>query len=243
MWLSVILIGCIFLITALIDTFAFFSLIALEFHPWFSKSVTIKLDNINAADAEPTIQSLEWDDKVATYDELTYVDTRDLSGTVNYLVEADETVNGYWSIYQWDGSVWSRTKVQTYNTANYWSYIDWYATGYDKNIHIDKQITYQYELDSLTLELGKIVKVTSADTGGWKLFCKKTTGWENIATENGTIRLSTKLYDYSQDATGFADADNFDDNFFDQEPAIETRKVLTELRDTLFINAWIILYN
>jgi hypothetical protein len=48
--------------------------------------------------------------------------------------------------------------------------------------------------------------------------------------------LSTKLYDYSQDATGYAGADNFDENFFDQEPAQETRKVLTALRDDLFIN-------
>ena len=206
-------------------------------------SGTISLDNLNAAEAEPTLQSLEWDAKIATYAELTYIDTKDLSGTVNYLVEADETINGYWSIYQWDGSVWSRTKVQTYNTANYWSYIDWYAIGFDENTHIDKQITYQYELDTLDLDIGKIVKVTSADTGGWKLFCKKVAEWDNVGTENGTIRLSTKLYDYSQDATGFADADNFDDNFFDQEPAIETRKVLTALRDNLFVNNLAVEYN
>ena len=171
-------------------------------------SGTINLDNLNEVDPEPTLQSLEWDAKVATYAELTYIDTRDLSGTLNYLVEADETVNGYWSIYKWDGSVWARTKVQTYNAKNYWSYIDWYKTSgtmvHDESTPIDKQVTYQYELDALTLATGKHVKVTSADTGGWKIFMKTSTGWENVATENGTLRLSTKLYDYSQDATGFA---------------------------------------
>ena len=39
------------------------------------------------------------------------------------------------------------------------------------------------------------------------------------------------------------DADNFDDNFFDQEPAIETRKILTALRDDLFINEFAVEYN
>ncbi len=66
------------------------------------------------------------------------------------------------------------------------------------------------------------MKVTSADTGGWKLFMRTADGWENVGTENGTIRLSTKLYDYSQDGSGFAGQDNFDDNFFDHEPSRET---------------------
>jgi len=200
----------------------------------------IDLANLDSKDPEPTLQSLEWDSSVDTYAELTYVNTADISGTANYLVKADETANNYWAIYTWDGTTWLRTKLQTYNTSAYWSYTDWYKTDgdmvHDQDTKIDQQVTYQYELDTLELAIGKHVKVTSADTGGWKLFMKTATGWENVGTENGTIRLSTKLYDYSQDATGFAGQDNFDDNFFDQEPSIETRKVLTALRDDLFIN-------
>jgi hypothetical protein len=207
----------------------------------------INLDNLDSKDPEPTAQSLEWDASVDTYAELTYINTADLSGTVNYLVKSDETANGYWAIYQWAGSEWTRTKLQTYNTSAYWSYTDWYETDsdmtHDENTKIDKQVTYQYELDTLDLEIGKHVKVTSADTGGWKLFMKTATGWENVGTENGTIRLSTKLYDYSQDATGFAGEDTFDGNFFDQEPSTETRRVLTALRDDLFINDLAIEYN
>ena len=208
---------------------------------------TVSLTNLDSADSQPTSTSLEWDATVDTYSELTYINTADLSGTVKYLVKADETANGFWAIYTWDGIEWSITKIQTYNTSKYWSYIDWYDTSgsmsHDENTKIDKQVTYQYELDTLALELGKHVKVTSADTGGWKMFMRTSTGWENVATENGTIRLSTELYDYSQEDTGFAGEDNFDDNFFDQEPAIETRKVLTALRDDLFINELAVEYN
>ena len=200
----------------------------------------INLENLDAKEPEPTAQSGQWDGAVNTYAELTYVNTADISGSVNYLVRADETANDYWAIYQWDGTEWSRTRLQTYNTSAYWDYTDWYKVDgdmeHDENTRIDKQVTFQYELDSLEMPIGSHVKVTSADTGGWKLFMRTSTGWENVGTEDGTIRLSTKLYDYTQDATGFAGGDNFDDNFFDQEPSTETRKILQALRDDLFIN-------
>ncbi len=203
--------------------------------------------NLDSADPEPTASSLEWDATVDTYAELTYIDTADLSGTVKYLVKADETANGFWTIHTWDGTEFTRTKIQSYNTSKYWEYIDWYKTSgsmsHDENTKIDKQVTYEYELDELDLAVDKHVKVTSADTGGWKIFMKTATGWENVGTENGTIRVSTKLYDYTQDATGFAGADTFDDNFFDQEPATEARKILTALRDDLFIDELSVEYN
>jgi hypothetical protein len=44
----------------------------------------INLTNLDAAEPEPTAQSLEWDAIVDTYAELTYINTADLSGTVNY---------------------------------------------------------------------------------------------------------------------------------------------------------------
>ena len=211
---------------------------------------TINLENLNASDPEPTEASLEWDATVDTYAELTYLDTRDLSGTVKYLVKADEQSNGFWAIYTWDGTEFTRTKLQSFNTSKYWSYVDWYGTDpdvhemiHDENTPIDKLVTYEYELDQLDLEIGKHVKVTQADTGGWKIYMKTTSGFTNVGTENGTIRLSTKLYDYSQDATGYAGGDNFDDNFFDQEPSTETRNILTALRDDLLINELAIEYN
>ena len=224
----------------------------------YANSVLIKrqlvgqltLTTLDSKDPEPTVQSLEWDETVDTYAELTYINVGDISGSVRYLVKADETSNGYWAIYTWDGTEFTRTQLQTYNTSSYWSYTDWYGTDpaihgmlHNENTKIDKQVTFEYELDTLIMDIGKHVKVTSADTGGWKLFMKTATGWANVGTENGTIRISTKLYDYTQDATGFAGDDTFDDNFFDQEPVIETRKILTALRDDLFVGDLALEYN
>ena len=83
----------------------------------------INLSNLDSKEPEPTAQSLEWDAIVDTYAELTYVNTADLSGIVKYLVRADETSNNFWAIYTWDGTIWLRTKLQTYNTSNYLSLI------------------------------------------------------------------------------------------------------------------------
>ena len=212
---------------------------------------TISYTNLNSQEAEPTAASGLWDGTVDTYAELTYINTQDLSGTVNYLVKADEeNSNGFWAIYQWDGTEWTRTQLQTYKTSAYYSLTDWYGGGalhggmaHTENTKIDKQVTFEYELDTLSLANGKHVKVTSADTGGWKLFMKTSTGYVNVGTENGTIKLSKKLYDYTIDNTGYAGDDTFDDNFFDQEPIIETRNVLTALRDNIFIGELYSEYN
>jgi hypothetical protein len=97
-------------------------------------------------------QSGIWDAAVDTYADLTYIDTRDISGTANYLVRADEeNSNGFWAIYQWDGTVFSRTRVQTYNTSAYYRLADWYVDRLQhRDTVIDRQVTYQYQLDTLT---------------------------------------------------------------------------------------------
>ena len=70
---------------------------------------TISYTNLNSKEAEPTTQSGIWDAAVDTHADLTYIDTRDISGNANYLVRADEeNSNGFWAIYQWDGLVFSR---------------------------------------------------------------------------------------------------------------------------------------
>jgi hypothetical protein len=205
---------------------------------------TISYTNLNAQEAEPTAASGLWDGRVDTYAELTYINTADLSGTVNYLVRADEqNSNGFWAIYQWNGTEWNRTRLQTYKTSAYYSLADWYSTGTDANTVIDNQVTYEYQLDTLNLAVGKHAKVTTADTGGWKLFKRTAAGWENVGTENGTIQLKRSLYDYTIDNIGYAGDDVFDDNFFDQEPIIETRKVLTALRDDIFTGDLKVEYN
>ena len=205
---------------------------------------SISYANLNSADPEPTEASGEWDRRVESYADLTYIDTRDISGIIDVLVASDEeNSKGSWAIYNWNLTEWIRTKVQTYKTSTYYSLADWYADGYDTNTVIDKQVNYQYEVETIDLEIGRIVKVLRADTGGWKLFEQTAEGLKNVATQNGTIQLSKALYDYTIKNTGFDADDTFDANFFDQEPTIETRNILTALRDDIFVGDLKIEYN
>ena len=203
------------------------------------------LDNLNSEDPEPTATSGEWDFSVDTYADLSYINTADISGDAKYIVKNDETVGGLWSVYQYSqvNKLFTRISTQTYKTSRYWSYVDWYKNGYNNDTIINKQINYQYELDSTEADVGQTVKVLNADTGGWKIFLNTTSGFENIATENGTVKISTKIYDYTQDDTGFAGEDRFDDNTFDQEPTTETRKILTALKNDLFTGEYAVHYN
>jgi len=196
----------------------------------------IRYDNLNSADPEPTESSGEWDSVVDSYAELTYIDTKDISGRINVLVRNDEQNSGnLWAVYNWNGTEWNRTKVQTYRTNRYYKLANWYAQGTDANTIINAQLNYQYELESLILDNEKHVKVLYGDTGGWKIYKKTSNGFINVATENGTIQFLSTLYDYSIDATGFDGDDTYDTNFFDQEPRIETRKILQALRDDIFV--------
>jgi len=205
---------------------------------------TINFKNLNSEDPEPTAQSGLWDATVDTYQDLTFVNTGELSGTVNYLVRADEqNSNGFWAIYQWTGTEFSRTRVQTYKTSAYYRLADWYASGYDTNTRIDVQVNYEYNLDELSLDTDQIVKVKNADTGGWKLYVKTNDGWSNVATQNGTIQIKKDIYDYNIQNIGFAGGDTFDGNFFDNVPTTETRKILTALRDDIFVGDLKVEYN
>ena len=197
----------------------------------------IGFKNLDKADPQPTKESLEWDGSVDTYQDLTYVNTKDLSGNVNYLVKADETAAGFWSIYQWNAvaGTWNRIKIQTYKTSDFWAYYDWYDTGISKDTYISKQVDYQYDLDSVEVNVGDYVKIVTSDSGGWKIYERTSTGWKNVATQNGTIQLSAKLYDYTIEDSGFEGDDTYDENFFDREPIIETRNILTALRDDIFV--------
>ena len=62
------------------------------------------------------------------------------------LVKNDITYNNYWAIYFWDSARegFFKSTVQSYDTTKYWSYIDWYATGYSSVSRIVREILDLY---------------------------------------------------------------------------------------------------
>jgi hypothetical protein len=53
--------------------------------------------------------------------------------------------------------------------------------------------------------------------------------------QDGTIEFSADLWDYAVGRFGF-DVEVFDAQYYDQEPVIETRKIIQAINEEIFIN-------
>jgi len=193
---------------------------------------------LNSQEAEPITGSGSWDKRLLTYDELTYQNLILVPTGYKYLVANDGQNNNLWTIYevQADDSL-LLVRVQNYKTSNYWTYIDWYATGYSALTKpINEVSTYSRlaTVESIT-STGDIVQVTANSNGKSENYVRTTTGWTRISLQDGTIAISTSVYDYTLGRNGF-DVEVFDAQYFDAEPVVETRQIIKAINDELLIN-------
>ena len=171
---------------------------------------------------------------------------------LSVLVRNDSSVNGRWAIYEWNEvlGTWDRKRVQNYNTTLYWDYTDWYADGFSQFTTIDYSVDFSYQLPSIDDSIGDVVKIQTIGSGGWLLLEKVadtgsrdyTEDYKTVGRQNGTIELSSRLYDVAESSVGF-DAFAFDSKFYDSEPVTETRQILEALKEDLFVDTLAKEYN
>ena len=159
-----------------------------------------------------------------------------------YLVTTDSFNRGLWTIYTVEESdtqantrVLKLSKVQGYNTPDYWSYINWYRPGYNSSTKVVAEVPTYSALSTLTVPVGSSVKVTANAQGKFEIYLKTDLGWERVALQDGTIEFSAELWDYALGRFGF-DVEVFDAQYFDQEPVIETRKIIQAINEELLID-------
>ena len=160
------------------------------------------------------------------------------------LVHSDTQAEGTWSIYSYDPvfKVWSRTLTQRFDVRNYWSYADWFATGYNQFTLSDFAIDTFADLNNLVTTIGDNVKIRSANSGGWLLLEKYsdvlsvdwTQAYRVVGVQNGTIQFSSSLYQFANTLVGY-DSGIYDDTVYDVVASIELRNILTALKDVIFI--------
>ena len=166
--------------------------------------------------------------------------------SLSALVRADAGANGGWSIYAYDVAtqVWSRIRSQAYDVRKYWSYIDWYATGYSQFDPVDFAIDATYLLSTLVeVNIGQLVKINNVGTGGWLLLEKYanvdsidyTQSYKIVGRQNGTIKFSDKLYRFSNTNLGY-DGPLYDGDNFDNTAVKELRVILTAIKDKILID-------
>ena len=209
---------------------------------------------LNSSEPEPpstenvdgTTQT-NWDMRVANLEILSFQEPMwiDPNGTIpvgyKYLVATDSNNNGLWTVYtvQNIGITTARrlvlTRVQNYDTRRYWSYINWYRPGYNSSTKVIAEVPNFSALATLNVEIGSSVKVTANAQGKFEIYLLTDLEWERVGLEDGTIEISAEIYDYALGRFGF-DVEVFDAQYFDQEPVIETRKIIQAINEELFVD-------
>ena len=183
-----------------IDRFGAIKVLVNHCNAVFAKNkiaLDYSLVKISSAEKAPTYG---YGETVATYTELTYINTNTITDGYKVIVASDETRGNYWTTYQWstNDSRWNLEKKQKYDTTKYWDYIDWYATGYSSDTIIDYTVATENDREKLDTKLGDIVKVLNDGQNKWVLYknnsATTTDSYEIIGQENATIKFKTTLY-------------------------------------------------
>jgi len=198
---------------------------------------------LNSSEPEPSAGSGEWNKRVANLEILGFQNINIVPLGYKYLVVSDSSNRGLWTIYQVEQRVTiagtvrvlQLTRVQNYDTAQYWSYINWYLPGYNSSSKIIAEVSSVSALNTLDVTVGSSVKVTANSQGKFEIYLRTDTGFDRVGLQDGTIEFSAELWDYAIGRFGF-DVEVFDAQYYDQEPVIETRKIIQAINEELFID-------
>jgi len=197
---------------------------------------------LNSSEPEPTSSSGEWNKRLANIEELGYQNIYSVPVGYKYLIASDSTNGGLWTIYTvivdtvlvGQPRSTQLSRVQTYDTRKYWQYINWFETGYNQlTVPVAEVINYS-ALASLNVAVGSSVKVTFNAQQKWEIYQRTALGWNRVGLQDGTIEFKSELWNYSVGKFGF-DVEVFDSQYFDQEPTIETRKIIQAINEELFV--------
>ncbi len=197
---------------------------------------------LNSSEPEPSASSGLWNLRVANLEILGFQNINAVPLGYRYLVESDSNNRGLWTIYTVQTSqltpglrILTLTRVQNFNTPDYWSYVDWYRPGYNSSVRPVAEVPNFAQLETLSVPVGSSVKVTANAQGKFEIYLRTDLAWERVGLEDGTIEFSAELWDYALGRFGF-DIEVFDAQYYDQEPVIETRKIIQAINEELFID-------
>jgi hypothetical protein len=120
-------------------------------------------------------------------------------------VAPNTSTNGFWTVWQYvglgqsgaDDTGFKLVRYQTYDTSDFWSFIDWYATGYSSNEPPVVRYATQQARDFAENPNPKtiFVRVDNDGTGKWIWTAFADGIWTIVARQSGTIAFSTQFYD------------------------------------------------
>jgi hypothetical protein len=201
---------------------------------------------LNSSEPLPPSQTgatVNWNLQVANLEILSFQNIDAVPLGYKYLVTSDSSNNGLWTIYEVKLSQGPLlgvrelvlVRVQNYDTKRYWNYINWYLPGYNPSTKVVAEVPNFSTLETLNLPVGSSVLVTANAQGKFEIYLRTDIEWQRVALQDGTIAISAQIYDYALGRFGF-DVEVFDAQYFDQEPVIETRKIIQAINEELFVD-------
>ena len=154
------------------------------------------MTTLNSEEPIPAVSSAAYNRTVNNLTELGYLDTSALSPGYKVLVLADSSQLGKWAIYTLvsTGSTFptAPSRVQSYKTNLYWSYIDYYDSGYDPTsiptVTVDNLLEYR----KLTPVANTTVKVLDNGNQQFEIYQIDSSLTANlVGIQNGTIQIDT----------------------------------------------------
>jgi hypothetical protein len=132
------------------------------------------------------------------------------------------------------GPINPSTGIPFYETTDYWTSVNWWATGYNNNTRAAMLVESYYQLATLNAQNGLIVTVNKNGAGLQETYVYNgiTSTWDRIGLQNGTIQFKTDLWDYDSARLGFGD-NFFDTTPYDTYPSEETRSIVRFLNEEL----------
>jgi hypothetical protein len=121
-----------------------------------------------------------------------------------------------------------------FNTKDYWEYINWWAPGYDDSTRAFLQVSLYADLAELTVSQGTLVKVENNGTGSFEVYRYDGNNvWSRIGLENGTLQISSALWEYADFGLGYGN-DFYDTTSYDDYPSEATRNIIRLLNEQIY---------
>ena len=171
------------------------------------------------------------------------------------IVAVDAASNNKWATYQLSSNTWLKIHTQQYDTTQYWDYQDWMSSSYNPLTPIAATVAQPYLLDMLLsvtsatpLIVGDYVKVLNQGNGRYIILEKvRSNGsFDNdfnlIYSEKGTIKFYDTLWNISNSQYNFDDT-SYDQESYDQSAAVELSKILTAIKEDIFVGPLKVYWN
>ena len=198
------------------------------------------IDELIAQDPYPTEDT--YDESVENDIELSYLST-DLYLNKIILVKNDSLTGG-WTLRELvetqtvAGFIkeWHVVRAQKYNNNLYWTYADWYASGYSATYVPTHQVDYAYEINNLVIKNNDTIKIKNSVVGGFQLVKLTNNTLELVGQQAATVQISNNFYNTRLAGIGIDDR-SFESIGFSRDNSLELRKIFNGIVSILIQNA------